>query len=126
MKTETFNELLDSELEKIIHEKELSQKFSQIEQAKTHAFMNWFLNFYAKGVYDVHDGALVDGSGDSSCDIIFSKRNPIEQKFIFYVVQSKWNQKNKIQAQIQTNKIKKTLNDFQTILNGERRETKKF
>ena len=65
---------------------------------------------------------MVDGPGDTSCDIIFQKSN-FQKEEVYYVVQSKWNQEQKANSMIDSGEVKKALNDFQTILNGKKEKT---
>ena len=59
---------------------------SDITQNKGYALLVWFLKFY--GQIDLYRSFITDGSGDYSCDIIFSNKN-IQNEEIFYVIQSK-------------------------------------
>lgn len=126
MENTHFYKILDEELNALIKEHssdvELKKKEKDISQLKSYSFMNWILNFYGKGVYG-NKRNIIDGPEDSSCDIIFQKYN-FEKEEIFYVVQSKWNEEQNVNKQIDSTEIKKTLNDFQTILSGEKEKTK--
>jgi hypothetical protein len=120
-----FYRLLDSELDDIIKQKKTEEEYTKrnkdMNQLKSYAFMDWFLEFYGKGFYG-KGGTIVDGPGDSSCDIIFSKMN-FQNEMIYYVVQSKWNLENKCNNQMDSGEIKKALNDFQTILEYQKQNT---
>lgn len=115
-----FYDLIDSELEFEIKNSDDNyfKKVKQPQQKKSYAFLIWFLRFYGQTL-SVKE-FITDGDGDSSCDIIFSKKDNYD-RVMFYVVQSKWNQKNKCETKVDSNDIKYTLNDFETILRGDKK-----
>lgn len=117
-----FYDILDAELHQEIQQSTDAQfkKLKQNNQKKSYAFLIWFLKFY--GQSPSIKEYITDGSGDSSCDIIFSKTD-LFGKTIFYVVQSKWSNKNNCESMLDTQEVKYTLNDFETILRGDRGET---
>ncbi|MGW7163310.1 AIPR family protein [Paenibacillus taichungensis] len=118
-----FYELIDSELTEIIHantDDALLKKFKQENQKKGYAFLIWFLMFYGQSL--TIKEFITDGDGDSSCDIILSKTD-VFGKTIFYIVQSKWNTKNNCEKMINATELKQSLNDFETILRGDKKKT---
>ncbi len=122
MLTEQFYDLLDKELETIIVEYEEDiriKKLNQVNQQKSYALLIWFLKFYAP--YEIlFQQAITDGKDDSSCDLIFKRRE--EGSIIYYVVQSKWNAKTKLMtagkesAKINSDEVKKAIVDFESVL----------
>jgi len=118
MLTDHFYDILDNELEEIINEyqeDETFQKRHSIEQKKSYAFLVWFIKLYNQGKFNKDN--ITDGDDDNSCDIIFSKRDSLGNK-VFYVIQSKWNNKRKSSGKIDANDIRSALNNFDTLLNG--------
>lgn len=76
MLTTTFYKLLDGELNEILDknpENQALHKHKDIKLNKGYAFMMWFLDFY--GQKKSYQNYITDGSGDSSCDIIFSNQD---------------------------------------------------
>jgi hypothetical protein len=121
MLTKDFYYIVDSEISGLI-EKYKDDKFikkhrSSIYNQKSYALLIWFLDFYART--SSYADFITDGDNDSSCDIIFDKENNQGQK-IFYVVQSKWNNENNSEKETNRDEILKALNDFETILRGEK------
>ncbi|MCP5496080.1 MAG: AIPR family protein [Leptospiraceae bacterium] len=120
-----FYQILDTELSEIAKkyesDEEIKKRKENDAQLKSYCLMVWFLEFYGKIIRVKNE--IVDGPGDSSCDIIFQKMNFLKET-IFYVVQSKWNVQSKADKMMESDEIKKALSDFQTILNGEKLETK--
>ncbi|MGO4530429.1 AIPR family protein [Paenibacillus sp. 2TAF8] len=117
-----FYELLNSELETEIVNSEdpIFKRYKQDQQKKSYALLIWFLKFYGQTI-SVKE-FITDGDGDSSCDIIFSKTDTYNKK-IFYIVQSKWNNKNNCESMFSATELKYTLNDFETILRGDKKST---
>jgi len=121
MLTKDFYRIVDSEISELI-EKYKNDKFikkhrSSIDNQKSYALLIWFLDFYART--SSYADFITDGDNDSSCDIIFDKNNNQGQK-VFYVVQSKWNNENNSEKETNRDEILKALNDFETILRGEK------
>ncbi len=132
-----FYELIREELWDILENSPYDQRLKQHKdpnQNLGYALLVWFIRFY--GQSDLYKSYVTDGSGDHSCDIIFSKKTAIGEN-IFYIVQSKminlvFNAEKKLVKQGGTPitednfpKIKKeefgsTLNDFMVILTGTR------
>jgi hypothetical protein len=122
MLTKDFYSIIDSELSKLI-EKYKDDKFikkhkSAISNQKSYALLIWFLDFY--GRTSNYTDFITDGDNDSSCDIVFDKMNNQGQK-VFYIVQSKWNNENNSEKDTNRDEILKALNDFETILRGEKK-----
>lgn len=120
-----FYQILDQELNEVAKryesDQEIKKRSKDNAQLKSYCLMVWFLEFYGKIARVKNE--IIDGPGDSSCDIIFQKMN-FQKETIFYVVQSKWNVQNKVDKMIESDEIKKALSDFQTILSGEKKDTK--
>jgi hypothetical protein len=121
MLTKDFYSIIDSELSKLI-EKYKDDKFikkhkSAISNQKSYALLIWFLDFY--GRTSNYTDFITDGDNDSSCDIVFDKMNNQGQK-VFYIVQSKWNNENNSEKDTNRDEILKALNEFDTILRGEK------
>lgn len=122
-----FYELLNKELISILENNSNDEKtkiHKNIEQNKGYALLIWFLNFYGKK--EIYKTYITDGPDDKSCDIIFSSKDN-DDKEIFYVVQSKFvsfTKKNEsTYPLISKEEFGATLNDFSTILIGERIES---
>jgi AIPR protein len=113
----TIDAKLDALIQKYKDDKFLKKHKSAINNQKSYALLIWFLDFY--GRKSNYTDFITDGDNDSSCDIVFDNTNNQGEK-IFYVVQSKWN--NADNSEIDTNRgeILKALNDFETILRGEK------
>jgi hypothetical protein len=124
MLTKDFYNTIDAELDAFIakykDDKIIKKHRSSIENQKSYALLIWFLDFY--GRISNYSDFITDGDNDSSCDIVFDSLNNQGDK-IFYVVQSKWNNANKSVSEKETDKdeILKALNDFETILRGEKK-----
>jgi hypothetical protein len=121
MFTKDFYNIIDSELNELL-EKYKDDKFIQkhrnaINNQKSYALLIWFLEFYGK--ISSYTSFITDGDNDSSCDIVFDKRNNYGDK-IFYVVQSKWNNAGNSEKESDKDEILKALSDFTTILRGEK------
>jgi hypothetical protein len=122
MKLQEFYTILDSELEDIIKDNPLDKRLHQNPDGKKgYAFLIWFLQFY--GQKSIFNQYITDGDDDSSCDIMFSNSD-LEGRKVFYVVQSKWNISANSGKKIDSNTFKSTLNDFQHILTGQKKETR--
>lgn len=122
MFTKDFYNIIDTELDNFISKYKddefLKKHKSAINNQKSYALLIWFLDFY--GRKSNYSNFITDGDNDSSCDIVFDSINNQGDK-VFYVVQSKWN--NLANSEKETNKdeILKALNDFETILRGEKK-----
>ncbi len=132
MVLEDFYALIDGELTDLVAEHTEDDYIKRHQpkkeaERKSYAFLIWFLNFYGQKPYEKI--YITDGKDDMSCDIILSNKNADGEE-IFYVVQSKWiawgsNRKDTEKAKsypfIDKHEFSQTLNDFSTLLNGERK-----
>ena len=124
MLTKEFYNVIDSNLN-ILLEKYQDDEFIKkhkkhkgaINNQKSYALLIWFLEFY--GRKSNYKDFITDGDKDSSCDIVFDNTNNQGDK-IFYVVQSKWNNADNSEKETDKDEILKALNDFDTILRGEK------
>jgi cupin superfamily acireductone dioxygenase involved in methionine salvage len=120
MITENFYDIIDAELEALIVQYQNDEQIRKHQHSKNHqkayALLIWFLIFYGKTRNVLP--YITEGDDDSSCDIIFDKIDN-QGKKIFYVVQAKWN--NNCHKEIDAKDIKYTLNDFDTILRGDKK-----
>ncbi|AFZ59397.1 AIPR family protein [Anabaena cylindrica FACHB-243] len=121
MLTKEFYNVIDSEintlLEKYKDDEFIKKHKSAINNQKSYALLIWFLEFY--GRKSNYKDFITDGDKDSSCDIVFDNTNNQGDK-IFYVVQSKWNNADNSEKETDKDEILKALNDFDTILRGEK------
>ncbi len=120
MLTEDFYDILDKEIEAILSRSKEDPNIARHKntmQKKSFAFLIWFLEFYGQLAQYKH--YITDGPGDGSCDIIFDKLNKQGQR-IFYVVQAKWGNKKNALSGIKAHDVKYSLNDFETILRGDK------
>ncbi|MTJ55356.1 AIPR family protein [Anabaena sp. UHCC 0253] len=121
MLTKEFYHEIDSNLNTLLEkyqEDELIKKYKGvINNQKSYALLIWFLEFY--GRKSNYKDFITDGDKDSSCDIVFDNTNNQGDK-IFYVVQSKWNTADNSEKETKKDEILKALNDFDTILRGEK------
>lgn len=123
MLTKHFYSLIDNELSTLV-EKYKNDDFIKkhknaiSSQTKSYALLIWFLGFY--GRKSNYIDFITDGNDDSSCDIVFDNINNQGEK-IFYVVQSKWNNENNSEKETDRDEILKSLNEFQTLLRGEKK-----
>jgi hypothetical protein len=119
MLTPEFYSIIDAQLDAIIaknsDDKDFQKHRTKTENQKSYAFLIWFLEFYGK----IHNYLpyITENQKDSSCDIIFDKKNA-DGSTIFYIVQSKWNAESKCEKQAEKNQILATLNDFEVLLSG--------
>ncbi len=122
MITKDFFSIIDAELDALIikykDDKLLKKHKSAINNQKSYALLIWFLDFY--GRISNYSNFITDGDNDSSCDIVFDSLNNQGNK-IFYVVQSKWNNAENSEKETNKDEILKALNDFETILRGEKK-----
>jgi hypothetical protein len=119
MLTKDFYQLIDNEINALV-EKYQNDPFLQkhkegSSQRKSYGFLIWFLNVYAKTANYVD--YITDGENDSSCDIIFDKKDH-QNNTIFYIVQAKWRNESNALKEADNDDIKKALSDFQTVLSG--------
>ncbi len=118
-----FYTKLDGELSELIAENSSNAglKHKNKEQNKPYAFLMWFLKFY--GQTQVYSQYITEGNDDASCDIILDV-DDVEKGKIFYVIQSKWNNKQNASKQINSTEFKSALDDFKLVLLGEKGKTK--
>lgn len=122
MLTKDFYSIIDAELDALIikykDDKLIKKHKSAINNQKSYALLIWFLDFY--GRISNYSNFITDGDNDSSCDIVFDSLNNQGNK-VFYVVQSKWNNADNSEKETNKDEILKALNDFETILRGEKK-----
>ncbi|MCX8472318.1 MAG: AIPR family protein, partial [Sediminibacterium sp.] len=122
MLTKNFYTIIDEELDALIlkykDDKLIKKHKSAINNQKSYALLIWFLDFY--GRISNYSNFITDGDNDSSCDIVFDSLNNQGNK-VFYVVQSKWNNAENSEKETNKDEILKNLNDFETILRGEKK-----
>jgi hypothetical protein len=124
MFTEDFYEILSDQLDPIINENIDNLYFQKKDNAGKHsfAFLLWFIQRYNPDLTNVSE-YVTDGNDDSSCDIIFPNKDNLGET-VYYVVQSKWNEKSNIKGyKGVSNVIKACLSDFELILSGEKEES---
>jgi len=121
MLTNDFYNIIDSELNSLLEKyenDEFIQKYKKdVNNQKSYALLIWFLDFY--GRISNYTDFITDGNNDKSCDIVFDNINNQGER-IFYVVQSKWNNENNSKKEADRDEILKALNEFETILRGEK------
>ncbi len=121
MITKDFYKLIDSEIDVLLNKYKddqfIKKHKSAINNQKSYALLIWFLDFY--GRISNYSNFITDGDNDSSCDIVFDNIDNQGNK-IFYVVQSKWNNADNSEKETDKDEILKALNDFETILRGEK------
>jgi hypothetical protein len=116
-----FYAVLDTELVQIASQMDKNKHDPKRQaQHKSYAQLLWFLRFYGQKYWG--EDFITDGTGDMSCDIIFSNKNA-DGKDIFYVVQSKWvswdsSKSEKEYPQIKKEEFNQTITDFTTLLTG--------
>lgn len=88
---------------------------------KSFGFLLWFLEKYLPETeLSELDKFITEGEDDSSCDIIFSNSDQLENE-IFYVVQAKWFAKQNINSTNGINReIRACLSDFRMVLGGKK------
>jgi hypothetical protein len=122
MLTKDFYSTIDAELDVLLTKYKADELIikhkNAINNQKSYALLIWFLDFY--GRISNYSNFITDGDNDSSCDIVFDKFNNQGNK-VFYVVQSKWNNANNSEKETNKDEILKALNDFETILRGEKK-----
>lgn len=120
--TEFYN-IIDGEIDALI-DKYQNDDFLQkqaTDQRKAYGFLIWFLEFYA-GIFE-YPPYITEGRDDNSCDIVFDKKINGSDKRIFYIVQSKWNTISKVESKPGRGDIVQALNEFETILRGDKNES---
>ncbi|MEI3649286.1 MAG: AIPR family protein [Dolichospermum lemmermannii FEM_B0920] len=121
MLTQEFYNIIDSNLNALLDkykdDKLIKKHRNAINNQKSYALLIWFLEFY--GRKSNYKDFITDGDQDSSSDIVFDNTNNQGDK-IFYVVQSKWNNADNSKKETDKDEILKALNDFDTILRGEK------
>lgn len=118
-----FYDMLDKEINAIIARYKTDGniiKHKDINQKKAYGFLIWFLEFY--GQLPQYKNYITDGHGDASCDIIFDKTHS-QGRTVFYIIQSKWCSKKNALVGIKAHDVKYSLNDFETIIRGDRKKT---
>jgi hypothetical protein len=117
-----FYSVIDEELNVLLakykDDEFIKRHKSAINNQKSYSLLIWFLEFY--GRISNYSDFITDSRNDSSCDIVFDKLNNQGNK-VFYVVQSKWNNLDKSEKETDKDEILKALNDFETILRGEKK-----
>ncbi|TAE76023.1 MAG: abortive phage infection protein [Bacteroidetes bacterium] len=114
----TINAELDILLTKYKEDKLIKKHIKSIDNQKSYVLLIWFLGFY--GRISNYSNFITDGNDDSSCDIVFDNLDNQGNK-VFYVVQSKWNNADNSEKETNKDEILKALNDFETILRGEKK-----
>ena len=121
MVTKDFYNVIDNELNLLLEKYKgdmfLKKHKSAVNNQKSYALLIWFLEFY--GRISNYTNFITDGDNDSSCDIVFDSIDNQGNK-VFYVVQSKWNNAENSEKETSKDEILKALNDFETILRGEK------
>ncbi len=121
MVTKDFYNVVDNELNLLLEKYKgdmfLKKHKSAVNNQKSYALLIWFLEFY--GRISNYTNFITDGDNDSSCDIVFDSIDNQGNK-VFYVVQSKWNNAENSEKETSKDEILKALNDFETILRGEK------
>lgn len=123
MRIHDFYDIFDNELEKIIEryqEDSHLRKLKQENQRKGYALLIWFLEFYGKT--PSFKKYITDGNSDASCDIIFDSVD-ITGERNFYVIQSKWKNKNNCVKKLESTEFKQALSDFELILRDDKPAT---
>ncbi len=121
MITSDFYHIIDKELE-VLLERYKNNVFVQkhkknLNNQKSYAFLMWFVNFYGK--LSNYSDYITEGNDDSSCDIVFDLKDN-QGKKVFYIVQSKWNNARKAEAEVERDEILKALSEFETLMAGEK------
>jgi len=120
MLTKDFYNVIDKRLiqliEKYKNDEEIKRHKNSETGQKAYAFLIWFLEFYGKTTH------YLPTDGDGSCDIIFDATDSRNNR-IYYVVQSKWNNRNNALKDIDSKEVGYALNNFSTILRGYKKPT---
>lgn len=118
MNSEKFYELVDTELQKILHEFRGNEVLKKNE--KPFAFLIWFLKRYLphKDASEYKD-YITEGSHDNSCDLIFDNTDQSGMS-TYYIVQAKWYAKSNIKSENEMGKgIRYCLSEITDILSGQ-------
>jgi hypothetical protein len=125
MFTKDFYDIIDKKLTDIIEKYKDDDEIKRHENSETgqkaYAILIWFLEFYGKTTHYLP--YITDGDGDGSCDIIFDAPDS-RGNTVYYVIQSKWNNRNNALKDIDTKEVGYALSNFSTILRGYKKPTK--
>lgn len=138
MQTSIFYKILNEEILQIIDKNPtdlMLNKHKKVDFNKGYAFLIWFLDFYGQNKF--YKNYITDGPDDNSCDIIFSNQD-IEGNDIYYVVQSKWinrevNEHGKLVSKgkviqeypvLSKEEFNAVLTEFAAVVNGSKKEGK--
>jgi len=123
MNTSDFYNIIDNELDVLLEKYKddafLEKHKKNSNNQKSYAFLIWFLGFYGK--QSNYANYITEGSDDSSCDVILDRKDN-QGKRVFYLVQSKWNNARKANAEVDRDEILKALSDFETLVSGEQKK----
>jgi len=117
-----IDECLNQLIEKYKNDEQIKRHKNSETGQKAYAFLIWFLEFYGKTTHYLP--YITDGNDDSSCDIIFDAPDYRRNNRIYYVVQSKWNQRNKTFQALDSKEVGYALDNFRTIMRGYKKPTK--
>jgi phosphotransferase system IIB component len=124
MLTKYFYDIIDKQLIDIIEKYKNDPEIKNRENSKTgqkaYAFLIWFLEFYGKTTNYLP--YITEGSSDGFCDIIFDTPDS-RGNTVFYVIQSKWNNRNNALKEISAKEVGYALNNFSTIMRGYKKLT---
>ncbi len=114
-----FYDILDAELTQLVEDNGFHPglKHKGIEKNKPFVLLMWFLKLYGKTLR--YSAYITEGKDDSSCDIIFDVEDTKKKK-VYYVIQSKWNNKKNVAKQIDAKEFKATLDDFRIVFLGKK------
>lgn len=114
-----FYDILDAELTQLVEDNGFHPglKHKGIEKNKPFVLLMWFLKLYGKTLR--YSAYITEGKDDSSCDIIFDVEDTKKKK-VYYVIQSKWNNKKNVGKQIDAKEFKATLDDFRLVFLGKK------
>jgi hypothetical protein len=122
MLTPEFYSIIDAELDAIIAKNPdddvIKKHRTTPNNQKSYAFLIWFLEVYGK--IPNYIPYITENEKDSSCDIVFDKKNA-DGSTVFYIVQAKWKSRANCEAQASKTEILATLNDFEVLLSGRKR-----
>ncbi len=117
-----IDECLNQLIEKYKNDEQIKRHKNSETGQKAYAFLIWFLEFYGKTTHYLP--YITDGNDDSSCDIIFDAPDYRRNNRIYYVVHSKWNQRNKTFQALDSKEVGYALDNFRTIMRGYKKPTK--
>ena len=140
MQTSIFYKILNEEILQIIDKNPtdlMLNKHKKVDFNKGYAFLIWFLDFYGQNKF--YKNYITDGPDDNSCDIIFSNQD-IEGNDIYYVVQSKWinrevNEHGKLVSKgkviqeypvLSKEEFNAVLTEFAAVVNGSKKDSIQF